>query len=159
MKKGLLFVLLLMLFIGLTACITDNANDSNNEDSNNDETKIGIEDWPTETFFDNIPHLANKVSVNVSETDKGSRYVISTSNISYKKLRTWIYKLEEAGYHYTYVDAMFPEDSSKLPKEVVSWSTQQLVNGVYISVLYYTDDSYGTKDDVIITIMNYDPLH
>lgn len=148
MKKILCALLAVSLVFGLAAC---GGNDTP-ETTTQPTTVVLPQDktfpWPDNALFGDVPALKEQVEFyKENKNDKGYTYEFAVNGVSYDEFRTYIAKLEDAGFG-IYKDSLLDtiKTSDVLPEKLAEgkynavWSGNR--RGLYVAAFWYGDEYY-----------------
>lgn len=148
MKKILCLLLAGSLLFSLAAC-----GEKNKPETTTQPTTVVLPQdkrfaWPDNALFGDVPGIREEFEFyNENKNDKGYTYEFATSGVSYDEFRTYIAKLEEAGFG-IYKDSLLDtiKTSDVLPEILAEgkfnavWSGNR--RGLYVAAFWYGDEYY-----------------
>lgn len=169
MKKKLMLFSSVLLAFSLTACGCTPSSDpeipeptpdgESNPVNKFDYTEVMFDnpsDWPTDTFFINVPAVAAKVDdlTHVMHGDNASKevYTLTIIEMDYSTFKTYTDKLISAGFSCSRAGYWLPEKESDLSNNYSQCVANN--NGVYIKVNWYKSSINFANFQMTIT--NYD---
>ncbi|HBL40302.1 MAG TPA: hypothetical protein DDY98_01510 [Ruminococcaceae bacterium] len=109
--------------------------------------------WPTDAFMKALPKAAEKVDfLSTSAGKDGNCVSISLNNFTYEQFLAYTNKLASAGFSQSY-------GNMDLPTKAVDGNAYYygtVANGLYVTVVFYTDKAPYRNCDLSITVADYD---
>lgn len=165
MKKFLLTLIMLLAVFNLTACKDDEIPDPNTGGNGGGQAEPfdpdkemydNPEDWPTDTFFSNVPAVAPKVDdlavVFYGSNNEKQVYTFTIRSMEYSVFKDYTNKLIAAGFNCTRASYWLPDNVTDLSNNY----SQCVANskGVYIKAYWYKSATSSYDFQMLIT--NYD---
>lgn len=109
--------------------------------------------WPDDKFMAALPKAADKIDfLTTTYDDRGNCASISLNDYSYEQFLAYTKTLDKAGFTQSYGNPEFPGQ----PKDGDSYYFGTVANGLYVTVVFYTDKAPYRNCDLNITVADYD---
>ncbi len=109
--------------------------------------------WPTDAFMSALPKAASKVDfLSTSSGKEGHCASISLNNFTYEQFLGYIKILTSSGFAQSYGNKDFPAKAEK----GAAYYYGTVAKGLYVTVVFYTDEAPYRNCDLSITAADYD---
>lgn len=113
------------------------------------------EKWPAAKFMAKLPKLRDTVDKIISSSNENGNFTnIHINELSYADFLKYIETCKKAGFVQSNTGAKIPET----PEAGKSYSYYSAANGLYVTIVYYTDEYPYRTCDLFITVSDYDML-
>ena len=165
MKKYLLTIISFAMVFSLVGCKNNEIPDPDKEPNEGgikepfDPNKVmydNPEDWPTDTFFPNVPAVAEKVDdlaiVFYGANNEKQVYTFTIKSMDYSIFKAYTDKLISAGFNCTRASYWLPDKETDLSNNY----SQCVANskGVYLKAYWYRSTTSSYNFQMVVT--NYD---